>query len=399
MHGLSTWFTKNPVAANLLMMLVLIGGVFAIQSIRIEGFPALPPSSVTIATYYPGADAQQVDSGITRKIEKALEGMPGIKNISSLSEENQSYVQVQKTSRFDLDRFQNEIQSRTSSIFDLPKRAERPIITRDEFNVEALLVQVYGDTDTHALQKTARNVKKTLLADPRITKIKSFGLLSYEIRIEVDDAMLRAYGITFDDLSGAIEKASLEYGTGSIESSAGKVVIRADQKAMSSQEFASIPLLTLSDGTRLLIRDVARVVDGFKRENLFARFQRKPSVGMLVYTSKKGHLMEVSKAARHVVEEIRPQLPKGLKVDIWGESSVYMKDRLALLATNAWQGLLIVFILLALFLNFKLAFWVAMGIPISVAGNPHPDGGLFSRLFPQRHYDLWNDHRFGHPGG
>ncbi len=368
MHALSAWFTRNPVAANLLMLLILIAGFFTIQSIRIEGFPALPPSSVTIGTVYPGASAEQVDRGVSRKIEKALEGMPGVKKISSFSEESLSTVWVQKVSRFDMDRFQNEIKTRVDAIGNLPQQAERPIITRDEFNVEALLVQVYGDTDPYALQKVARNVKEALLAHPKITKLTPFGLLPYEIRIEIDDDRLRSFGITLTQVAQAIEKASLNYRTGSIESDAGKVVIRADQKAFNYEEFASIPLLTMPDGARLLIKDVAQVIDGFEDEKRFARFQRMPSVGMLVYTSQKGHLIEVSDAAREVIEGIRPQLPDGLKVDIWGEYSIYMKDRLSLLATNAWQGLLIVFVLLALFLNFKLAFWVAMGIPISLAG-------------------------------
>jgi multidrug efflux pump subunit AcrB len=368
MHALSSWFTKNPVAANLLMVVILVAGVFTLMSIRIEGFPALPPSSVTITTVYPGASAEQVDRGVSRKIEKALEGMPGIKKVSSFSEQGASSVWVQKVSRFDMDRFQNEIKARVDSIFNLPRLAERPIITRDEFNVEALLVQVYGDVDQHTLQKVARSVKQALLSDPKISKMTPFGLLPREIRIEVDDTALRAHGMALEDVARAIESASLDYRTGSIESDAGKLTIRADQKAFDYRDFVSIPVLTRADGTRLLVKDIARVTDGFEEEKRFARFQRQPSVGMLVYTGNKGHLLEISKAAHDVVEDLQPQLPNGIQVDIWAEYSIYMKDRLSLLATNAWQGLLIVFVLLALFLNIKLAFWVAMGIPISLCG-------------------------------
>ncbi len=377
MHTITAWFTKNPVAANLLMLLVLVAGFFTVTSIRIEGFPALPPSSITISTIYPGASVEQVDRGVSRRIEKALEGMPGVKRISSASEEGMSTVTVQKVSRFDLDRFQNEIKTRVDAIFNLPQQAERPIITRDEFEVEALVVQVYGDTDTHTLQKVARTVKEELLAHPKVTRLTFFGRLPYEIRVEVDDDKLRSYGLTLHEVARAIESASLDYRTGSIRSQAGKVVIRADQRAFNYREFIAMPLKTLPDGTRLLIQDVADVVDGFEEENYIARFQHQPSVGMQVFTSKKGSLIEVSKAAHEVIDRLRPQLPEGIEVDIWGEYSVYMKDRLSLLATNAWQGLLIVFILLALFLNIKLAFWVAMGIPISLAGTVVLMGGRF----------------------
>ena len=368
MHALSSWFVRNPVAANLLMLLVLVAGFFSLQSIRIEGFPALPPTSVSITTVYPGASAEQVDRGVSRRIEKALEGMPGIKKISSVSQEDLSTLMVQKVSGFDMNRFQNEIRARVDAIGSFPQLAERPVVARDEFNVEALLVQVYGDVDTYTLQKVARSVKAALQEHPAITKMTPFGLLPHEIRIEVDDSKLQAYGIAIDDVSHAIENASLDYHTGKLKSEAGNVVIRADRRAFNYTEFASIPLLTLSDGTRIQVKDVANVIDGFEEENLFARFQQKPSVGMQVFTSKKGHLIEVSDAAHEILENIRPQLPEGVEVDIWGEYSVYMKARLALLATNAWQGLLIVFVLLAVFLDFRLAFWVAMGVPISLAG-------------------------------
>ena len=368
MHALPAWFTRNPVAANLLMILVLIAGLFTLFSIRIEGFPALPISSVTVRTIYPGASAEQVDRGISRRIENALEGMPGIKKISSISEKAMSTVSVRKTGKFDIDRFQNEIQSRMDSIFNLPDRAERPVVSRDEFNVMGLIVQVYGDTDEMTLQKTARQVKEDLLSHPGLTRIEVFGQKSYEIRIEVNMDKLRSHGITLEAVSSAINQASLDYSTGTIESPGGKVVIRADKKAFFFEEFSNIGVRTLSDGTQVLVKDIATVVDGFETEPFFARFQGKPSVGMLIYTGQKGDLMAVNKAAQDVIDTIRPNLPVGVTIDIWAEQATYMQDRLKLLAANACQGLLIVFVLLALFLNVKLAVWVAMGIPISLAG-------------------------------
>ena len=367
MHTLSAWFTRNPVAANLLMLLVLVAGLFSLQSIRIEGFPALPPSSITITTIYPGSSAEQVDRGISRKIKKALAGMPGVKKIASFSEENSSSVLVQKISGYDMDRFHNDIKSRIEAISHLPQLAERPIITRDELTVEALLVQVYGNIDDKTLQRVSRMVQDELQAHPQITKLSTFGLLPYEVRIEVDDEKLRTYGLSLDDIAQAIERSSLDYRTGNLRSHQGVVIIRADHKAFDVEEFSSIPILTPSDGTRILIKDVATVVDGFSEVDQFAHFQQMPSVGMQLFTGQKGHLLEISKAAHQIIEKIRPQLPHGIHIDIWGEYSIYMKERLALLASNAWQGLLIVFVLLALFLNLKLAFWVAMGIPISLA--------------------------------
>jgi multidrug efflux pump subunit AcrB len=368
MHALSAWFVRNPVAANLLMLLVLVGGGFTLGSMRIEAFPALPPNSISITTVYTGANAAQVDQGVSRKIEKALEGMAGVKKISSFSAEGFSTVWVQKVSGFDMDRFENQIKTKLESLPTLPRRAERPSITREEFKIEALLVQVYGEAETATLQKVGRDLRRALLAHPKIARIDDFGLLAREIRIEVDDAKLRAYGLSLETVAEAITAASLDYTTGKIRSEAGRVIIRADGKAQRQREYAEIPVFTLADGSVLRLKDLAQVVDGFEEADLFARFQRTPAVGLQVYTSPKGHLPMVGAAARQVVKEFQNQLPPGLAVDIWGESGPYIEERLSLLATNAWQGLLIVFALLALFLNVKLAFWVAAGIPISLAG-------------------------------
>ncbi len=368
MHALTAWFARNPVAANLLMGLALIGGLFALQTTRIEGFPAIPPRSVTVTTVYPGASAEQVDRGVSRRVEQALRGVPGVKKVSSLSGQGFSSVSVEKKSGFGIERFQNEIGARIDSIFNLPERAERPRITRDEFDIEALVVQVYGDVEPLALQRAARLVREELLSDPEITKLETFGEQEYEVRVEVDDALLRTHGLSVADVATAISASSLDYRTGSLRSEDGLVTIRADRRAFDSAEFAEIAVKTLPDGAQLRVRDIGVVVDGFREDVRFARFQGVPSVGFQIFTSKSGSLLDVSRAARDVAERLRPHLPQGIEIDLWGDYSIYMRDRLALLGNNAWQGLLIVFVILALFLNVRVAFWVAMGIPISIAG-------------------------------
>ncbi|MDJ0781506.1 MAG: efflux RND transporter permease subunit [Desulfosarcinaceae bacterium] len=368
MHHLSAWFTRNPVAANLLMLLLLLGGAVTLQTMRIEAFPALPQNTVSITTLYPGATALQVDRGVTRKIEKALEGMAGIKKVSAFSEEGAATVWVEKVAGADMDRFENQVKTRIEALGTLPRQAERPQIARVEFKLEALLVQLYGDVQQATLQKSARELRRTLLAHPKIARIEAFGLLPYEIRIEVDDAKLRAYGLSIDAVAAAIDNASLRYTTGSIRSDAGEIILQADQQATSRREFAEIPVVTRPDGHCVRIGDLGRVTDGFAEEPHFARFQRRPSVGLQLFTSPKGHLPTVSRSAHQVVDDFRRRLPAGVEVAIWGESSPYIEARLALLADSAWQGLLIVFALLALFLNLKLAFWVAAGIPISLCG-------------------------------
>lgn len=368
MHRLTAWFTKNPVAANLLMILFLAAGYFTVETIRIEGFPSLPPSAITITTIYPGANAEQVDRSITRKIENVLKGMNGIKKIRSESFAEMSSIWIQKTSDMDIDRFQNEIKTRIDAIYNMPQLAEKSVIAREEFTISALLLQIYGETDEITLQKSAKLVKQRLLDHPKISKLQLFGLKEHEIRIELNEERLNSLGLSLYEVAEKINNSSLDYKTGQIKSENGTILIRSDKKAFQFEDFLQIPVLTPESGSRILLKDVAQIVDDFEEIEGFAKFQGLPSVGFLVYTSSKGHLIEVSEAVREVITKLKIELPSDIKLDIWGESSIYMKNRLNLLATNAWQGLILVFILLALFLNVRLAFWVAMGIPISVAG-------------------------------
>lgn len=368
MHDLSAWFTRNPVAANLLMILVLVAGVFTATSIRIEGFPALPPSIVAIDTVYPGADAEQVDRSITRKIETALEGMPGLKRLYSQSYEGYSRVLAEKKSKFDLDRFQNEIKTRLDTIYNFPGQAEKPVVARQEFSVEALLVQVYGAADQATLQAAGRQVKEALLEDPAIAKITTFGLRPQEIRLQVSEARLTALGLAMADVAQAVNRYSFDHTSGTLKSESGRIVIRSDTRAFHQRDFQTIPILTTAQGELITLGDVAQISDSFKEVASLARFQGSPCVGMLIATTRQGDLIDVSRAARKVMDRITPTLPKEVRTSIWGEASIYMQARLSLLRDNAFQGLCIVFFMLALFLNLRLAFWVAMGIPISLGG-------------------------------
>jgi len=368
MNALSQWFTKNPVAANLLALLVILGGLFTLWGIRIEGFPKIPPTTISIDVVYADASAQQVDTGISRKVEKSLEGLAGIKKITSVSYEGASQILVQKETGYNMIRLLNDVKSKVDGIGNLPKKSERPIVGIDEFKDFALLVQVYGDVDEKTLQKSARMVEQELKADPKISKITAFGKKDREMRIELDGERLKAYKLSVNDVAGIVSQNISQIGFGRLKNDRGRIIIRSDVKLAHQVQLMNLPLVTAKDGSTVFFKDVADIVDGYADVEAKTLFQGKPSVGMVLFTSSKGHLIEVSEAARKVVEQMQGQLPDEVKLDIWADYSIYMKNRLTLLQTNAWQGLLIVFVILALFLNFKLAFWVAMGIPFSIAG-------------------------------
>ncbi len=369
MHKIVEWFIRNPVATNLIAFLIIVSGLTTILSIRIETVPSTPPTIISIKTVCPGANAELVDRSVSRRIEKALEGTPGLRKISSFSSENLSVVKAKRLQNFDIDRFQNEIKTRIDAINNLPAFSERPSIFREEvYKIPAIYVQVYGDKDLKTLQKTARIVKERLENDPMISRLETFAKLPYEIRVEVDEEKLTNYGLSIDDITEKINENSLDYRTGSLKSKSGKIILKADKKAFRYEDYANIPVKTLPDGRRILMKDVAEIVDGFKEVESFARFQGKPSVGITIFNAQKEHILKTTKNAKKIVEELKGEMPEGVYIETWGGYSDFMQQRLKLLAENGIQGLFIVLILLALFLNFKLAFWIAMGIPIAVFG-------------------------------
>ena len=368
MHGLTNWFIRNPVAANLMMVLILVAGWLSVSSIRIEGFPKLPADSLEINTIYPRAHVAQVDQQVTRKIEKALEGLAGIKKVSSVSTEGFSSVTVQRVEGFKLERLSNDIRARLDAIYGLPVRAERPIITRNDFDMAALIVQLYGDTDQATLQAVANNVRETLLSLPEVSKLKTWGRRQGEVRIELDAHKMLAFGLTSEEVVQAMQAASFEDISGELDTQGGKITVRTDRLRDQKREMEIIPLRTLANGRQVLLGDVASIVDDFEDDGSMVRFNGLSGIGMEVLIGREENLLDIADAVKVALKDLQPHLPAGIELVAWADSSHYISERLTLLKDNAVQGLLLVFVLLALFLNIKLAFWVAMGIPISIAG-------------------------------
>ena len=368
MKALSEWFVRNPVAANLLALLVMAGGLVTLVTIRIEGFPRIPPSYISVDIAYPDASAEQVDEGISRKVEKAIEGLAGVKKVLSLSREDSAQILVQKEPNADMLRLLNDVKNRVDGIATLPQKSERPVVTVDELKGFVLLIQMSGDVNEAVLQRSARLVKQELSAHPRISKIESFGKKGRELRVELDAERLRAFGLSVSDVAGIVARNLSQTGFGKLESRGAKLIIRSDARLSAYDQVAALPLMTIDNGAKVFLRDVADIVDGYEDTGVKAWFQGTNSVGFVLYTSSKGHMIQVSDAAHEVADRLRRQLPPAVHLDIWGDYSLYMKERLVLLQANAFQGLVIVFAILALFLNVKLAFWVAMGIPFSIAG-------------------------------
>ena len=368
MHALTGWFIRNPVAANLMMVLVVMAGWLTVSSIRVEGFPKLPADTLEVTTLYANAHVDQVDQQVTRRIEKSIEGLAGIKKVTSFSSEGLSVVSIQKQEGYQLERLSEDLRARLDAIFGLPVSAEKPVVARNDFDLAAMIVQLYGDVDTTTLQKVASSVRERLLALPEVSKLKTWGKRQPEIRVELNPEKLLAYQLTAQDIVAKIQQSSLSYQAGSLDTRGGNISLRADNERYQRLDFENIHIKSLNNGGELTLKDIAKVVDGYEEDDSIVRFNGQPGIGMEILIGRHENLLNIAKAVKQSLAEQRVTLPSDVHLVSWGDSSHYISERLSLLKDNAVQGLLLVFVLLSLFLNIKLAFWVAMGIPISIAG-------------------------------
>lgn len=368
MHVLTGWFIRNPVAANLLMALILFLGVMTVLSIRIEGFPHIPPENIRITTTYNDAPAGQVDELVTRKIEQALEGLQGVHSVTAKSSNGVSTVAVRRAGGQDLQKLLDAVRLRIDAVTGLPANVHRPVIDAAGFDFPALYLNLHGGTDPTTLQTLAQRLKEELLSQPELSRLTVWGLIPREMRIDVNPDRLRQLNLTVADVVAAVQANSLNSRAGSLRTTGGNIFLRADDTARYAPDYAALPVITRSGGSTVPLGDIATIKDTFLEGDFLFRLNGDATVGMEVLVGQKENLLEISQVVNRVVTEFAPQLPPDIQVTVWGDSSSYISDRLALLRSNGVQGLLLVTLILAIFLNVRLAFWVAMGIPISVMG-------------------------------
>jgi multidrug efflux pump subunit AcrB len=362
------WFTRHPVAANLLMISLLLGGILSASHMRKEIIPKLPPSTINISAFYEGQTAKQVDLAVGQKIENALQGIAGIKHINSTSTQNSVSVSVQKALDYPMDRLLNDIKANVDNIYDWPQRAEKPKVERQEESYPALIVQLTGDTDKDSLIKVGARLKRALLANPAINKLADHGADNYGIYITVEPDKMRQHQLTFNDISLAIGQQSVRGQSGLLKTDNGEFLLYSEQHAQYQRQLSQLIIKTSDDGNIVRLADIAQIKDGFIEHDSASHFNGKPTTAFEVKMSAKSDVLEISTQTKKVIDEFKQTLPDNLQIIQWFDASNYVQKRLDLLQDNALQGFLLVFIILSLFLQMRLAFWVAMGLPIAIAG-------------------------------
>lgn len=366
--GLIAWFVHNSVAANLLMLVLLIGGVVSYLNMTKRMQPDIQMNMVQITVPYLGAAPQEVEDGVIIKVEEAIQDVKGIKRINSVAREGSGSVTATIYNDVDVDEALNEIKAQVDSIATLPGETEKPLVSKVEFSADVMWLSIYGNMDRRTRQTIAQEVRDEIMALPEVNKAELMGKRPYEISIEVSDSQMRKYDLTMSDVSQAIRQYSIDLPGGNIKTDGGDIRLRTKGQAYTGLEFANIVLRTNSDGTRLLLSDIANINDGFVESDGFARFNRQNATVIRVKSVGEQNDLEISKAVRNYVEQKRQTLPAGASLEIWGDGSIYLQERLDMMFGNMLMGVILVMLLLALFLRPKVALWVLVGIPICFCG-------------------------------
>ncbi len=366
--GVIAWFARNPVAANLLMLVILAVGIGSAFTIQRAMFPVVDLEMIIINAPYPGAAPEEVEKGVMLKIEEAINDVDGIKRVEADAFESLARFWIEPQEGADRAKLLDDIQNRIDAIQHFPEEAEKPIVQQPELRFPALTVQISGDIDERSMKALADEIRRELLALPEVSSAEVVGARAYEIAIEISEQQLREYHLSLGEVANIIAASSLDLPAGAVRTDTGDIMLRTLGQAYVQQDFEAIVLRTWPDGTRLLLGDIATVNDGFEDASGFSLFDGRYSLGVNVYAMGKQDIIETANAAKAYVAAKRVAVADTVSLDVWIDSTYYLKDRLRMMTKNLAMGALLVFIVLALFLEIKLAFWVMVGIPVCFLG-------------------------------
>ena len=367
MKNIIRWFILNTVAANLLMVFIIIAGTFTLSRLRMEVFPDITIPIINVSVVYPGASPEDIEESICVKVEEQVQGINGLKRITSSSNEGYGSINIEVENGYDIDEIKDEVKSQVDAITSFPDDAEKPTIRSFDGQPEVITIAVHGHVDEASLLNIAEKVRDEVSELPNITQTR-LGKKPREISIEISENTLQKYGISFDYVANKIRTSSMDVPGGAIETYDGEILIRSKGQAYTGEEFGIIPVLSLADGSTVFLRDIAEILDGFQDVEYDIKFNSEPALLIRVYRTGDQNALDIADAVHKYIKKKNPVMPPGVSLTTMKDESVILRGRIELLTENAYLGLGLVLIVLALFLKPKLAAWVSLGIPISFMG-------------------------------
>jgi len=368
MKGLIAWFVKNPVAANLLMVAMFISGIFGYLNLEREFLPGTTFNGMTVAVTWNGASPRDVNEQIVTRVEEAVDGLDGIDYIEANAREGGATINIRTKLGIDYEKMLDQVKNQVDGIQNLPPDSFRPQVFRWDARVDMMYLALYGQVDRLELQRAGNDLRLKLTQLPGLQLTNQISKVPEQVTIEVSEAALRRYNLTFSQVSQAISGSSVNLSAGTVETTGGNLQLRARNLADSKSEFDKIIIRQTSDGGVVTVGDVANVIDGFDDNKFAATFRGQPAAIFQVLSPDTMNITKSGEAIRKFEEEIQDSLPSDLKFSIWFDGSTVFDSRMDLISGNALSGLVLVLIILMLFLRPKVAIWVTIGIAAAFAG-------------------------------
>ena len=368
MNSMIAWWAKNKVAANLLMAGIIITGLLSMGRMEREVNLTTPLPFFRVVVTWPGAAAQEMEEQIVIRLEESLNDLDNIDQMFSQAGEGFGGVFIIADPQVDTSRFINDIKLRVDAISSFPRDIEPPrveqLITRNEL----MRIVVSGDVGEMELKRAAESVRDQVVLLPGASITNLFGVRAEEVSIELSESAMRRYGLSFDEVAGAIRSSSINLSSGSVQTDTGDVLLRARNLAENQVDFENIVVRQTPEGAVIKVGDVARVIDGFEDNEILATMNGEPAVLVQIMTAEVSDVVVTSKAVLEWLEEAKARQPDGISLTLWQDNSKIYFDRVNTIGSSALYGLLLVFIILILSLRPKVAFWVTFGIATAFAG-------------------------------
>ena len=366
--GPIAWMTKNSVTANLLMLFFIIGGLVTSFQIRKEVYPNYEMNSVRVTVSYNGATPDEMEMGIVLPIENAIRGIEGIKQVNSRAPGGFANITAELMNNVNVDQVLREIESAVNRT-NLPAGAEKPRVVRSSTRHESMELILYGDVGSIALREATSQVRDILLRSAYLTQVEMDWASRYEVKVLVDQANLERYNLTLNNVSSTIANHALKQSGGKLDTEGGDILLEVDNRQEWAKDFESVPVVTTPQGGYIYLDEIATVEDGFADRKFQFYYNGKPSTSIKIYRIGEQTPIGISDAVHDMLPQLEAALIPGVQLEIVNDDAILYRARMGLLLKNAFSGLVLVLIVLALFLELRLAFWVTMGIPTAFLGS------------------------------
>lgn len=362
------FMARNPIAANLLMLILLGGGIWSMLTIQKEVFPQYGLDFVDVSVVYPGSSPEEVEQGILRPVEEAIRGVQGIKQITSDANEGSGSVSIELVAGSDRMQVFQDIDQAVNRITTFPDDIEEPEVRLQSNQQEVMELGLYGDVDIWTLRKLGEQVRDQLLITEVITQVEIGNVPDYVTHIEIPRQQLRKYNLTLGEVAELVRISSEDVPAGAVETNSGEILMRMKERKQWAEEFAQIEIISSVTGGSVLLDDIAEITDGFAEEGLHAQFNKQPSLEIQIYRIGEQSPLEIEETVNEVMDQAVQNFPPDVQYRVDGNTAQDYRERLSLLTENGFLAILIVLAILALFLEYRLAFWVMMGMTISFVG-------------------------------